>query len=173
MGGVESAFQFISFKLDTFSLEVTRNLRTLTYDRRLAPNQVEMAVRIRNPLRLSDRTKYLGGLDVDISLYSSGNRTQNDKMVSARAGIMGLFKTVGSFEEETEQTLVRLQIPTILFPYLRAAVSTLLVSAGFPGIVLPLINVPELVRQTGDKIEIHDIESPESSEQPETIDNST
>jgi hypothetical protein len=169
MGGVESSFQFISYKLDTFHLDVDRSLRTLTYDRRVAPNQVEMGVRIRNPLRFADGTSYLGGLDIEISIYPPGERNQKDKMVSAIAGIVGLFKTVGSLDKETEQALVRLQMPTILFPYLRAAVSNLLLSAGYPGIVLPLINVPELARQAGDKIEIRDLDSPKPAEQPKTI----
>ena len=58
--------------------------------------------------------------------------------------------------EEAEKNLVQLQIPAFLFPFLRSAVCSLFISAGFPIVVIPLINVHELASQAGDKIQIQE-----------------
>jgi preprotein translocase subunit SecB len=55
-----------------------------------------------------------------------------------------------------EEKLVRLQIPALLFPYLRPGVTSLLANAGFPGVMFPLINVQALAADAGNKIRVQE-----------------
>ena len=76
----------------------------------------------------------------------------------------GIFKVAGEkLTEEAEKNLVRLQIPALLFPFLRSAVSSLFINAGFLGVVIPLINVHELASQAGDKIQIQEAVPPHAT----------
>ena len=43
-----------------------------------------------------------------------------------------------------EDKIIKIQAPAILFPYLRASVTSVLLNAGFSQIQMPLINVNEL-----------------------------
>lgn len=73
----------------------------------------------------------------------------------------GYFKVAeGPLDPELEKNLVRIQIPAILFPFVRSAISSLTINAGFPGVILPLINVQEIAKEAGDKIQIQEAETP-------------
>lgn len=58
----------------------------------------------------------------------------------------GLFKLQAS-DEQIEKQLVNVACPTILFPYVREAVDSLLVKAGFPAMSMPPINFDALYQQ--------------------------
>jgi preprotein translocase subunit SecB len=58
----------------------------------------------------------------------------------------GLFK-IQTLDENTVKQLVNVACPTILFPYLREAVDSLLVKAGFPALAIPPINFETLYQQ--------------------------
>ena len=165
--GVESAFQFISYKIDTFKLEVTKDTRSLVFIGIVGPGQVQMSLTIRNPLRISVDNSYIGGADVQFSLFHSTEQKPETTLATGSVGISGLFKVLaGQLAAETENNLVRLQIPAILMPYLRAALSSLLINAGFLGVMLPLINVHAIVAQIGDKLKIEEATVPQASGGP-------
>jgi preprotein translocase subunit SecB len=164
MGGIESAFQFVSYKVDILHLDVTKDVRSLLFNSVLVPEQVEVAVHIRNPLHIISENVYIGGLDILLSLYFSSDHVDRNRIAKGHAGVSGYFKVVeGSLGPEIEKNLVRIQIPAILFPFVRSAISALTINAGFPGVILPLINVQELARQAGDKIQIQEAEAPGAS----------
>ena len=49
------------------------------------------------------------------------------------------------------------------------AITSITINAGFPGVVIPLINVQELARQAGENIQIQDLgTAPDSSGAPES-----
>jgi preprotein translocase subunit SecB len=50
-------------------------------------------------------------------------------------------------DKKLEENMVHVNIPAILLPYLRSAITTILSQAGFGTIVLPLINVHEVTRR--------------------------
>ncbi len=158
MRGVESPFQFLAYKIDTLELQTTKDLRTLLFTGVLGPAQIKLTLQIRNPSRIKADNSYIGGLEVQFSLYLSSDQTDANRLAAGKAGVLGFFKVLGEgLDEETEKNLVRVQIPTILFPYLRSAITSITINAGFPGVVIPLINVQELARQAGENIQIQDL----------------
>jgi len=78
-----------------------------------------------------------------------------------KAGLEGVFQTKDKeqFSTGVEQDLVKFQIPAILFPYLRAAVTGFFASAGLGSFVFPLVNVREMARQSSRDLEIKVISS--------------
>ena len=161
MGGIESSFQFLSYKIDSFHLDVTRDVRSLAFGGVIGPSQIQLSFGLRNPLHISVDNFYVGGLDVQFSLFISDDFSDANRLATGRAGVSGLFRVAAEkLAEETEKNLVRLQIPALLFPFLRSAVSSLLINAGFHGVVIPLINVYELASQVGDKIQIQEAAAP-------------
>lgn len=153
--GVESAFQFLSYKIDTFHLEVTKDTRSLAHNAILDPSQVQMSLSIRSPIHIAADNTYVGGMDIQFSLFYSADRAESNKLAEGKAGISGYFKVAGNaLSKDAEENLVRLQIPALLLPYLRPAVTSLLLNAGFPGVVFPLINVHALAANAGNKIAI-------------------
>jgi preprotein translocase subunit SecB len=161
MGGIESSFQFVSYKIDIFQFDVTKDVKSLLFNGILPTEQIELSVSIRNPLHISSDNAYVGGLDILISLYFSSEHVESNRIARGRAGVSGYFKVVGeSLDVETEKNLVRVQIPAVLFPFVRSAISSLTINAGFPGVILPLINVQELAKQAGDEIQIQESTTP-------------
>jgi preprotein translocase subunit SecB len=155
--GVESAFQFLSYKIDTFHLEITKDTRSLAYNAVLDPSQVQMSLTIRNPIHIAADNTYVGGMDIQFSLFFSADRGESNRIGVGAAGISGYFRVVGkALSKETEENLVRLQIPALLLPFLRPAVTSLLINAGFPGVLFPLINVHALAADAGSRITIQE-----------------
>lgn len=105
---------------------------------------------------------------MQFSLFFSEDFIDSNRVAAGRAGISGFFKIIdGKLTEEAEKNLVRFQIPAILFPFLRSAVSSLLINAGFLAVVIPLINVHEMASQAGDKILIQEVAAlPETDSNP-------
>jgi preprotein translocase subunit SecB len=155
--GIESAFQFLSYKIDTFHLEVTKDTKSLAHNAVLDSSQVQMSLTIRNPIHIAADNTYVGGMDIQFSLFFSADRSESNRLAVGSAGISGYFRIVGnSLSKEAEESLVRLQIPALLLPYLRPAVTSLLINAGFPGVIFPLINVHALATEAGSKIRIQE-----------------
>jgi len=156
MGGVESGFQFLGFKIDNIDLKLTPGVRDVLYSAPVHAEQVQMQVRIRNLGRIPKDRIYVGGIDARVQIFHSEKQDPKDLLLVIQLGAVGIFKTIEeSLSQEIEDKLTRIQIPAILFPYLRAAMTSVLSSAGIAGVILPLINVHELAKDA--KIEIIDL----------------
>jgi len=113
----------------------------------------ELKLGIRQPAFYKASKTYVGGLDCGLFLYpqtlDQEQRTSEKALISIEAGISGVFTVMDErFEEPLEQQLVRVQIPALLFPYLRGTITLLLANAGFGSVIMPLINVNELAKET-------------------------
>lgn len=115
MGGIESAFQFLGFKVDRIRFDTLRTLEALSWSGPATPNDVTLQLGSRSPARVPSERICLGGMDAKVT-------------VSAPSG-------------EGREILA------IPLPYLRAAITSLLSSAGFPSILFPLVNVQELAKK--------------------------
>ena len=75
--------------------------------------------------------------EVCLTLTGKGINSENENVVYlielAQAGV---FLTGGEIEEELLRKITLSDCPTILFPYLREAVDSILVKSGFPPLVL-------------------------------------
>jgi preprotein translocase subunit SecB len=69
-------------------------------------------------------------------------------LIKCEVSIVGMFSAEqGRFSKDIEDKLVKIQIPAILMPYVRATITSLLAHAGFGSVIFPLINIHEVARQ--------------------------
>ncbi|MCQ2087890.1 MAG: protein-export chaperone SecB [Bacilli bacterium] len=142
-GSIESGIQFIRYKIDTMNFETEKTLGILNLaDASNYHAQFKFA--LSNPIRYTvpNEVLYVVSFATDMELVNNDN--PEEKIAKGRFCISGLFKGVGTSESKIEDKLIKIQAPAILFPYLRASVTSVLLNAGFSQIQMPLINVNEL-----------------------------
>ncbi|MDR0642006.1 MAG: protein-export chaperone SecB [Treponema sp.] len=140
-----ASFQFLSYKIDTVNIQVTKNIGTLSMYSILPSNQMNFEVGFRKAGKylINGVVHYMGGLNIKIQIFDNNKI----KILSGDFGIAGLFRPVGDTDRNFEENMVHINIPAILLPYLRSAITTILSQAGFGTVVLPLINVYEIARK--------------------------
>ena len=164
MGSIESEFQFVRYKIDKINMQTTQKVANLPISSP-SPDQIEITIGIRDPQRLSDGKIFVGGLNMVMDIYErKTNDPELDKkemtILHGEFGIAGLFRvSEGSFSPDTIDKLVRFQIPAILMPFLRSAVTCFLSLSGYGSITLPLINVQALALEHQNDIQVEDIRS--------------
>ena len=78
-------------------------------------------------------------------LFSNAKR--EEKPFDLEVHLTGLFGYKGDLAGEELKKVISSQGLNILFPYMRALITSITSSSGFPPIVLPLINVNQLVEK--------------------------
>jgi preprotein translocase subunit SecB len=150
MGRVEASFQFLNYKIDFARYVTDRSVAFLDRKAPLEPEELQLGARIKNPTKLPNN-EYAGGLALNLN---APNEESEEPRFELEMGITGLFQVQGDdLDDELIDKLVKFQIPAILFPYLRSAMTGFLANAGFPSIFLPLINVNRLAEQSNLKIQ--------------------
>jgi preprotein translocase subunit SecB len=142
-GSVVSSFKFISYKVDDFEFHMEKNFALLDNMDSLNPSMWDFNVMVRTPMFFQGRNQYLSGVKCLVSLKPDPDRNEF-RPLELSATISGLFETEGRFSEDTEMALVKMQMPTILLPYLRGTITSFLANAGFGSVILPLINMVKL-----------------------------
>ncbi|MCD6527017.1 MAG: protein-export chaperone SecB [Desulfuromonas sp.] len=168
-GSIVSSFQLQSYKIDNFRLDSVPNLQMLVSGSPFDDVEWQIQFKLRDPAFFTNDKAYVGGLDLRIRAINcaeEGSEVEttepvesDEPLVSIQAGISGLFRVGGDgdrFDEESEQRLAKLQIPALLFPYLRAAVTSMLANAGFGSVMLPLINLHAAASKEDIEIQIFD-----------------
>lgn len=159
MGGITSKFKFESYKIDELSLKAKEDLSVLGRRSDIPQEDWSFSIAFRKPQFFKQYGVYIGGIELDLTLQDPNE--PDEPLVTVHAGIAGMFSTDGlSFPKGVEQSLVKIQIPAILMPYLRATIMTLLASAGFGTAMLPLINIQELAKETLVDVEVAIIDTP-------------
>jgi preprotein translocase subunit SecB len=150
-----SSFQFVNFKVDKCTLEIKHTLDTILMN--VDPTtQWAINLSIRQPTYFQTVKMYLGGIDADLQLkaVSPSPGTEVVPFVKINIGVVGVFTTEDRFEPEVEQNLVRSQIPAILFPYLRAAATSVAASGGFGTVIIPLMNIQKWANEKMKEVKI-------------------
>jgi preprotein translocase subunit SecB len=157
-GSVKSAFKFESYKIDSLHLESKKDLRLLAVNEAIPSEDWNIDLRLRRPLFFEAENLYIGGVEARIfTLTSEGKREQEEQedispeniAVSLEAGIAGMFRVLdGEFDKKIEETLVKIQIPAILLPYLRATMTSLLANSGYGSVMFPLFNIHTIAGKT-------------------------
>lgn len=159
---MKSSFRFETYKVDGLVFEVKRIVGLLEFAGNIDSNLWKLSITVREPLYSQSQKKYIGGLDTSLCLFPPEVKTEdkNEALIKLDIGIAGIFSAVeeGGFEKEVVENLVRVQIPAILFPYVRATITSLLANAGFGSVILPLVNMTELAKQAVGEVVIKTIE---------------
>lgn len=153
MGGIASLFQFKAYKIDRVKMDTQPTLDVLGLSATSAGVEWKLDLAIRSPQYFAKEKCYVGGLDATMALFPVGSRVvaiadEERKLVNLEMGVAGFFTVADQrFEPAVEENLVRIQIPALLLPYLRGAMTTLLANGGFGSIMLPLINIHRVAEE--------------------------
>jgi preprotein translocase subunit SecB len=153
-GGVVSTFKFLSYKVDDFEFHMEKDFSILNHMGTFDSSMWEFMVMIRAPMFFEARNQYLSGVKCTLSLRPDVGNPEF-KPLQLSATISGIFETEGRFDEKAEQSLIRLQMPAILFPYIRGTISSFLANAGFGSVLLPLINIHKVAENALEGIPVN------------------
>lgn len=148
---INSGIQFESYKIDNISFSLVPEVSILL--KKVHSNcEVQYQFSFRNALRVKEASKvsYITGLKIDLLIH---DKDLNRQIATGSFVITGFFSSTGEFSKETEEKLIKVQAPTILFPYIRASISLILSTAGFSTVILPLINVAKAASSLNLKID--------------------
>lgn len=156
MGSIISSFRFEGYKVDRILYETIPDVGFLGTIGTLPSEGWQFDIGIRQPLYFKSKKKYVGGMDIKITYpvpekhnadIEEAKKEVGDNIAKLEIGIAGVFSVEENrFEKATEENLVKNQIPSLLFPYLRSAITSVFAHAGLGSILLPLINVQELAK---------------------------
>jgi hypothetical protein len=169
MGGVISYFKFEGYKIDHIHYNIIPEVNFLLQNNSLTSNEWKINLGFKPPLFYKNLNKYIGGLNLVI-IYPKPKRPMvtneteidnnleiTENVVELEIGITGIFSVEeGTLTDENIENLVKIQIPTLLFPYVRSAISSIFSNSGFVPMIFPLINVQELAKNA--KLTITEIE---------------
>ncbi|MFO7952777.1 MAG: protein-export chaperone SecB [Bacillota bacterium] len=77
------------------------------------------------------------------------NAKKEEKPFHLEVQMTGLFSFQGELAGEELKNLLRNQGLTVLFPYMRALITNITSNSGHPPIILPIINVNQLIEKQG------------------------
>src|SRR3990172_2882569 len=170
MSDVISNFRFEGYKVDRIKYETIPDLQFLKTTGTLAPEGWIFEIAMRQPLFLKKEKKYVGGMEMIIKyplskemldeLHKLSDKKEGTSLESIKdivkleIGIAGIFSVEeGRFDKNTEENLVKIQIPMLLFPYLRSTVTSIFAHGGLGSFLFPLINVQELAKKASLQIQ--------------------
>jgi len=148
---IKAEIQFESYKIDRVDFSVTQEFDVLS-SKNHSDCEVKYTFGFRNAQKRQSDNKiaYVTGLQVNIVVTSK----KTEKELAKGSFIAtGLFSANVGIQSDLEKSLVTCQGPAILFPYVRAAITLTLSTAGFSTMVMPLVNVYEMAKNNPVEIE--------------------
>jgi preprotein translocase subunit SecB len=140
-----SSFTFKSYLVNIFNLDVKgfseNTLKLLQPGEKPLTGEWSFEVALIHPQYSKSAKVYTCGVKVKSTLRYLLEDKLGDPYCTLEAGIVGQFQADGELSKEIEENIVKYQAPTILFPYLRGAITTFLATAGFGTVLIPLVNM--------------------------------
>jgi preprotein translocase subunit SecB len=144
---MNSGFRFISYKVDSVELKMRNNLFLLS--KKIFDEDWDVEIGMRIPQYFTGNKVYLAGLDCTMTYPPLEGDESKEPSIFLTAGIMGLFEVdEGRFPPEMEKKFVRSHLPTLVMPYVRATMTSLLANAGIGIHIFPLVNMHEIASKT-------------------------
>lgn len=148
---IKSGIQLVSYKVDSINFNVVKTVEVnVLNDNCSIKTEFSFAFRDAIKYKKFENTTYATGLKVSVRLLK--NDESSTELASGDFTITGIFIANGSFSAEEEKSLIKFQAPALLFPYLRASVTYVIASAGFPTVLMPIVNVNTLAHNIDIKI---------------------
>jgi preprotein translocase subunit SecB len=142
---VSTHFQFTGYKIDKLELELYPAIGLVESS---PAGDWDFTLNFRVPEFLRSTKTYLVGFNVVLKLPGKNSDEENINLVLLKASIVGTFKVINDLPNaEHQKRMVTQHFPTILLPYFRTTVTTLLAAGGYGSILFPLINLNEMVKQ--------------------------
>ena len=121
-----------------FRKYIVKNVEFILNDTFSNRSNVAIEFGIRKRIEYKEKTMH-----VELETIVFPNAEKNDYPFTIRVKIVGIFETVGEAKDRFETNAV-----AILYPYIRAIVSTYTAQANIPALVLPPINVNSLMEDS-------------------------
>ena len=158
MGSIKSILQFVSYKVDSINL-ATKNTLGVVGNYYSGHEDWKFQYGLAQPIYFKDSSVYVTGTTVKAFCGS-----QADPDVSLDISISGVFMCEGEKETPVDDDFIKVQMPAILSPYLRGAITYILAMAGFGQVIPPLVNFRNMAEEA-----LKDIPILIESGQPEAI----
>lgn len=141
MGSIKGVLQFISYKVDSINLTSKNTLGVLGnyYSGR---EDWKFQYGLARPIYYKDSSLYVTGTTVKAFCGS-----QEDPDVCLDISISGVFICEAEKEAPVDDDFIKVQMPAILSPYLRGAITYILAMAGFGQVVPPLVNFRNMAEE--------------------------
>lgn len=150
---MKSFIQFLGYKIDSIRLNIPTTPSYIEKDN--FKNELRLDISVKKPKFRKSTNVYYGGIDIRLSGNIDENISNPDFHLSL--SIVGAFILTGTIKAEQLQNIIKKQIPTLLFPYVRATITSTLSNAGFGSVILPIINMHKVVESIPD-FEIEEID---------------
>lgn len=122
----KSRFEFLGFRIYYFNLNIK--------DKYLLQEE-NYVININKNIKRSDEDKNFAEISLEIDISSE------NKNIELNIKIKGAFKSVDEMNDESFTKMCEINAPAILFPYIRAFISSCTSLAGIPPINIPLMNL--------------------------------
>jgi len=144
---MKSAFRFMSYKVDSLELKIRNSLGMLQkvyFDEKWG---IEFGLRI--PQYWTNAKVYIAGLECKMTYPPLEGDPDGGNAVEISGGAMGMFEVEeGRFAPEVEKDIVTKHLPTLVMPYLRSTLTSVLANSGIGIHVFPLVNLHEVAAET-------------------------
>ncbi len=132
MKGKVAKFRFVEYKIINSSIDITK----------IDDRKSKLSVEINQKGGEIPETN-LFKLEIETKI------TNNLETLTINVVTVGLFEFNPSLENK--DSFFKLNGPAILFPYIRAYISTLTALSGIPPIILPTLNIASMIDKKSDK----------------------
>lgn len=122
----KSRFDFLGFRIYYFNININ--------DKYLLQEE-NYVIDVKKDIKRSEEDKKFAEISLGINIISES------KNIELNLKIKGAFKSVDDMDEELFTKMCEINAPAILFPYIRAFISSCAVLAGIPPINIPLMNL--------------------------------
>ena len=165
MGSITSTFRFESYKIDHIAFEMKKIIPLLETTGNIDPKAWRFSINLAKPLYSKSHKKYISALRAELKLMPNSNNTDRQKeekiepLAMCEVTISGLFSVEeGRLDKKIEMNILKLQLPSLLLPYVRSAITSILANAGFGSVVLPLVNMQEIAKNAEHELDIQIID---------------
>jgi hypothetical protein len=153
---IKAGFDFVSYKIDRVELKLEPKIKFLLNNSYIRPENAKLGFKFKDTekFNIDGKIHYVGGVIATITIIDEKN---NETILSGEFGISGAFTPIGIMDKSSEENFALVNIPALLMPYLRAAITNTLSSAGLGTILFPLVNIYEMAKKTPSKLIDHTV----------------
>ncbi|MCH3915955.1 MAG: protein-export chaperone SecB [Spirochaetia bacterium] len=144
--GCLADLEFLSYKVDKIDFNVKNNTDVLQYKAPLSNFRFSFGIPPFESINDTNNEYKILICKFGIKLKAFASEKYENQLAEGEFCITGLFRIKKEIEHTQNGTYFeKYTMPAILFPYLRATITTTFATAGFGAIIFPLINVKNLV----------------------------
>lgn len=96
---------------------------------------------------------YVSDKELNYKLQFDINISNSENQFSVFASIIGLFEFDSDLDPVAKDKFFKINAPSLLFPYVRAYISTLTSLSGMAPVILPTINMAEAMKDLEENVD--------------------